>query len=252
MVAEQSVVVMVHDEDLALPGNSAYPQREGGWGLGLVSALAESSAMTAHPGDGKTAWFRVLRGPVRAVADNAARRAQDRVRRSGDRVRLPDDAHACRQGPHHDGCDRAPRRAARARHRRLRAGRPPSPSSPPASGASTTWRWAGLPTRRSTVVAGQAGSAKTLFAAQFLAEGVRRGQPGVFVTLEEPAADLRTQPADPRLGRRGLGGAGRLGVRRRLALDPRWNSRSSASTPWPRRSATPSTAPAPSVWSSTA
>src|SRR3954471_21080652 len=50
----------------------------------------------------------------------------------------------------------------------------------------------GLPARRTTVVAGTAGAAKTLFAAQFLAEGVRLGQPGVFVTLEEPAADLRT------------------------------------------------------------
>ena len=49
----------------------------------------------------------------------------------------------------------------------------------------------GLTARRATVVAGQAGSAKTLFAAQFLAEGVRLGQPGVFVTLEEPATDLR-------------------------------------------------------------
>ena len=49
----------------------------------------------------------------------------------------------------------------------------------------------GLPLRRSTVVAGPAGAAKTLFAAQFLAGGVRRGQPGVFVTLEEPAVDLR-------------------------------------------------------------
>ena len=49
----------------------------------------------------------------------------------------------------------------------------------------------GLPARRATVVAGQAGSAKTVFAGQFLAEGVRRGQPGVFVTLEEPAGDLR-------------------------------------------------------------
>jgi circadian clock protein KaiC len=49
----------------------------------------------------------------------------------------------------------------------------------------------GLPTGRATVVAGQAGSAKTVFAAQFLAEGVRRGQPGVFVTLEEPADDVR-------------------------------------------------------------
>ncbi len=49
----------------------------------------------------------------------------------------------------------------------------------------------GLPARRATVVAGQAGSAKTVFAGQFLAEGVRRGQPGVFVSLEEPAEDLR-------------------------------------------------------------
>lgn len=49
----------------------------------------------------------------------------------------------------------------------------------------------GIPRRRATVLAGQAGSGKTVFAAQFLAEGVRRGQPGVFVTLEEPAADLR-------------------------------------------------------------
>ena len=49
----------------------------------------------------------------------------------------------------------------------------------------------GLPRRRATVVAGQAGRAKTVFAGHFLAEGVRRGQPGVFVTLEEPAADLR-------------------------------------------------------------
>jgi circadian clock protein KaiC len=49
----------------------------------------------------------------------------------------------------------------------------------------------GLTARRATVIAGQAGSAKTLFAAQFLAQGVGFGQPGVFVTLEEPAADLR-------------------------------------------------------------
>ena len=49
----------------------------------------------------------------------------------------------------------------------------------------------GVPRRRATVVAGQAGSAKTVFAGQFLAEGVRQGQPGVFVTLEESADDLR-------------------------------------------------------------
>ncbi len=53
----------------------------------------------------------------------------------------------------------------------------------------------GLPARRATVVAGQAGSAKSVFAGQFLAEGVRRGEPGVFVSLEEPAADLRANLA---------------------------------------------------------
>ena len=56
-VAEESVVVTVHDEDLARPEQRPYDGREGGWGLGLVSALAASSAMALHPGDGKTAWF---------------------------------------------------------------------------------------------------------------------------------------------------------------------------------------------------
>jgi circadian clock protein KaiC len=49
----------------------------------------------------------------------------------------------------------------------------------------------GLPTGRTTVVIGPAGSAKTVMAGQFLAEGVRAGQGGVFVTFEEPADDLR-------------------------------------------------------------
>src|SRR3954471_2695678 len=48
----------------------------------------------------------------------------------------------------------------------------------------------GLWRRRATVLAAQAGSGKTVFAAHFLAEGVRRGEPGVFVTLEEPGKDL--------------------------------------------------------------
>jgi circadian clock protein KaiC len=49
----------------------------------------------------------------------------------------------------------------------------------------------GLPRGRTTLLVGPAGSAKTVFAGQFLAEGVQRGQPGVFVTFEESAADLR-------------------------------------------------------------
>ncbi|WP_026199368.1 circadian clock protein KaiC [Lamprocystis purpurea] len=50
----------------------------------------------------------------------------------------------------------------------------------------------GVPTGRTTLVSGSAGSAKTIFAAQFLAEGIRQyDQAGVFVTFEESAADIR-------------------------------------------------------------
>src|SRR4051795_11715922 len=49
----------------------------------------------------------------------------------------------------------------------------------------------GLPIGRTTLVVGPPGSAKTVFSSQFLAEGVRAGQAGVFVTFEEPASDLR-------------------------------------------------------------
>ncbi len=50
----------------------------------------------------------------------------------------------------------------------------------------------GLPLGRTTLLSGSAGSAKTLMAAQFLAEGIRRfGQNGVFVTFEETAEDIR-------------------------------------------------------------
>jgi circadian clock protein KaiC len=49
----------------------------------------------------------------------------------------------------------------------------------------------GLPQGRTTLVSGAAGSAKTIFAAQFLAEGIRRGEGGVFVTFEEKPEELR-------------------------------------------------------------
>jgi circadian clock protein KaiC len=49
----------------------------------------------------------------------------------------------------------------------------------------------GLPRGRSTLVAGTAGSAKTVFALQFLLEGIARGENGVFVTFEETPPDLR-------------------------------------------------------------
>ncbi len=48
----------------------------------------------------------------------------------------------------------------------------------------------GIPLGRSTLVSGTAGSAKTIFAAQFLAKGIQYNQPGVFVTFEESPADI--------------------------------------------------------------
>ena len=54
----------------------------------------------------------------------------------------------------------------------------------------------GLPKYRTTLVSGTAGSAKTVFAAQFLAEGIRKsGENGVFVTFEEPPNDIRNNMA---------------------------------------------------------
>lgn len=54
----------------------------------------------------------------------------------------------------------------------------------------------GLPRGRATLLVGTAGSAKTVFAAQFLAAGVARaGESGVFVTFEEPSEDIRRNMA---------------------------------------------------------
>lgn len=49
----------------------------------------------------------------------------------------------------------------------------------------------GLPRGRTTLVSGTAGSAKTVFASQFLAAGVLAGESGVFVTFEESPEALR-------------------------------------------------------------
>src|SRR3954469_23309032 len=48
----------------------------------------------------------------------------------------------------------------------------------------------GLPKNRTTLISGTAGSGKTVFAVQFLAAGIERGEPGVFVTFEESASDV--------------------------------------------------------------
>jgi circadian clock protein KaiC len=54
----------------------------------------------------------------------------------------------------------------------------------------------GLPTGRSTLVTGSAGSGKTLFALEFLARGIMKyEEPGVFVTFYERPEDLRSNAA---------------------------------------------------------
>lgn len=54
----------------------------------------------------------------------------------------------------------------------------------------------GLPEGRATLVAGTTGSGKSVFASQFLAEGIKQhGQPGVFVTFEEPPHNIRLNMA---------------------------------------------------------
>jgi two-component sensor histidine kinase len=73
-IADDSVVVTVHDLDLARPEQAPYAGREGGWGLGLVSALAEVSSMDTDPDGGKTAWFRLARTVAPVVPDGAAAR----------------------------------------------------------------------------------------------------------------------------------------------------------------------------------
>ena len=73
-IAESTLLVTVHDEDLPRREQRPYDGREGGWGLGLVGALAARSDMTVIPGEGKTAWFVLPRsGAVTAEADAAAR-----------------------------------------------------------------------------------------------------------------------------------------------------------------------------------
>jgi len=50
----------------------------------------------------------------------------------------------------------------------------------------------GFPEGRTTLVAGTSGSAKTVFAVQFLAEGIKKAnESGVFITFEEPPGEIR-------------------------------------------------------------
>jgi len=49
----------------------------------------------------------------------------------------------------------------------------------------------GLPSGRTTLISGTSGSAKTVFAVQYLIEGIRKGEHAVFITFEEFPKDIR-------------------------------------------------------------
>ena len=74
--------------------------------------------------------------------------------------------------------------------------KPPSPSGiekhPTGISGFDVIAEGGLPGARATLIAGTAGSAKTVFAVQFLAEGIRKAkEAGVFVTFEDRVDDIR-------------------------------------------------------------
>jgi circadian clock protein KaiC len=73
------------------------------------------------------------------------------------------------------------------------AHRPPVEKLPTGIASFDVIAKGGLPRNRTTLLSGTAGSGKTVFAAQFLAAGIRdAGEGGVFVTFEESPADIRT------------------------------------------------------------
>jgi circadian clock protein KaiC len=49
----------------------------------------------------------------------------------------------------------------------------------------------GVPARRTTLISGGPGTGKTVVALQFLLEGIRQGEPGIFLTMEERAEGIR-------------------------------------------------------------
>jgi circadian clock protein KaiC len=53
----------------------------------------------------------------------------------------------------------------------------------------------GLPKGRSILITGEPGTGKTIFALQFLVEGLKRGEKGIYVTADESPVDVLEQAA---------------------------------------------------------
>jgi circadian clock protein KaiC len=71
----------------------------------------------------------------------------------------------------------------------------------------------GLPSGYSMLVAGPSGSGKTILATAFLAEGVRRGEPGIIVAFEQTPSQSRTRAIDDMVR------AGQIGLINTRSLD---------------------------------
>jgi circadian clock protein KaiC len=71
----------------------------------------------------------------------------------------------------------------------------------------------GLPSGYSMLVAGPSGSGKTILATAFLAEGVRRSEPGIIVAFEQTPSQSRTPTIDDMVR------AGQIGLINTRALD---------------------------------
>jgi len=71
----------------------------------------------------------------------------------------------------------------------------------------------GLPAGYSLLVAGPSGSGKTILATAFLAEGVRRGEPGAIVAFEQTPSQSRTRTIDEMVR------AGKIGLINTRSLD---------------------------------
>jgi circadian clock protein KaiC len=71
----------------------------------------------------------------------------------------------------------------------------------------------GMPSGYSMLVAGPSGSGKTILATAFLAEGVRRGEPGVIVAFEQAPSQSNTRTIDDMVR------AGQVGLLNTRSLD---------------------------------
>jgi circadian clock protein KaiC len=52
----------------------------------------------------------------------------------------------------------------------------------------------GFIAKKIILVRGGPGTCKTIFSLKFIAEGVRKGEKGIYLTLEKPTESVRTTP----------------------------------------------------------